>query len=363
MKYKIGVIGLKGLPAYGGAATVGENIINQLNHVYDFTVYSISSHTDYKNGKLNGFNQIVFKAFPNKKLNTLLYYIRATLHAIFFAKYDLIHLHHRDAAFVLLLLKFKYKVIITTHSSFFVRKKWQTFSWFFKINERYFVKKANIVTCVSKNEKRLYQSNINLNVNYIPNGVNDINVENLPKISDEDYLFFGANRIIDSKGLDFLLKAIRKIDFKGTLLVAGDLEHTIDYKKTILSLSKGLNVKFIGLIKQKDLLYSYLNNSKIFIFPSTLEAMSMMLLEGASVQAPIICSDIIENRDVFNDDHVVFFRSTDINDLAEKLKWSLQNPEIMSKKAKKAYMFVKTTYSWNSIGKEYDKLFQDIIKM
>ena len=29
-KLKIAVIGLKGLPAFGGAATVGENIIEQL---------------------------------------------------------------------------------------------------------------------------------------------------------------------------------------------------------------------------------------------------------------------------------------------------------------------------------------------
>ena len=44
-KKKIAVIGLKGLPAFGGAATVGENIIEQLKDKYEFTVYSTSSHT------------------------------------------------------------------------------------------------------------------------------------------------------------------------------------------------------------------------------------------------------------------------------------------------------------------------------
>ena len=41
-KPKIAVIGLKGLPAFGGAATVGENIINQLKDNYQFFVYSTS---------------------------------------------------------------------------------------------------------------------------------------------------------------------------------------------------------------------------------------------------------------------------------------------------------------------------------
>ncbi len=44
-KKKIAVIGLKGLPAFGGTANGGENIIEQLSDKYDFTVYSILSHT------------------------------------------------------------------------------------------------------------------------------------------------------------------------------------------------------------------------------------------------------------------------------------------------------------------------------
>ena len=45
-KPKIGIIGLKGLPAFGGAATVGENLISILHNEYDFKVYSVASHTN-----------------------------------------------------------------------------------------------------------------------------------------------------------------------------------------------------------------------------------------------------------------------------------------------------------------------------
>ena len=104
-KPRIAVIGLKGLPAFGGAATVGENIIEQLKDKYDFTVYAVSSHTDLKTGEYNGYKQIVFKKIPFKRLNTLYYYILSALHAVFLGKYDLVHLHHRDAAFIILSLK------------------------------------------------------------------------------------------------------------------------------------------------------------------------------------------------------------------------------------------------------------------
>ena len=117
MKKKIAVIGLKGLPAFGGAATVGENIINQLKDKYEFTVYSISSHTNQQTGQQDGYNQVVFQSIQNKKLNTLYYYIKSALHVFFFGHYDLIHLHHSDAVFTLLLLRLRYKVIVTTHVS------------------------------------------------------------------------------------------------------------------------------------------------------------------------------------------------------------------------------------------------------
>ena len=56
-KKRIGVIGLKGLPAFGGAAAVGENLIAHLKEDYDFTVYSVSSHTYLKTGACDGFYQ------------------------------------------------------------------------------------------------------------------------------------------------------------------------------------------------------------------------------------------------------------------------------------------------------------------
>jgi hypothetical protein len=44
-KKKVAVIGLKGLPPFGGAANVGDNIIEQLAGEYDFTIYATETHT------------------------------------------------------------------------------------------------------------------------------------------------------------------------------------------------------------------------------------------------------------------------------------------------------------------------------
>ena len=362
MKSKIGVIGLKGLPAFGGAATVGENIIMQLKNEYDFTVYSSSSHTIKKTGQYNGVNQIVFKKLPFKKINTLYYYILSAFHALLFRKYDLIHLHHRDAAFILMILKLKYKVILTVHGSFFVVQKWKNYKWFFRWNEKYFVKKADIITCVSRHNSYQYKNIINLDTIFIPNGVNLMEGDIRKDIfTDYEYLFFGAGRIIKTKGLEVLLNAIKKINLKYKLLIAGDIEQALDYKKEILALSKNLNVEYLGLIKNKNDLLNYMRNAKIFIFPSSCEAMSMMLLEAASQRVPIICSDINANKAVFNNDEVLYFKVDDSTNLADKIKWALENESEMQKKADLAFEKLRLEYQWENIAKEYSKLYHKLL--
>ena len=326
---KIAVIGLKGLPAFGGAAAVGENIIENLKGKYHFTVYSVSSHTNLISGNYNGVRHIVFKKAPFGKFNTLIYYLRSALHVLFKGNYDLIHLHHSDAAFLIPLLKLKCKVIVTTHGvhNYDQADTWKRFEWFFQCQVP-ILKRADIVTCVSIQEKKWLFETKKIEATFIPNGVSFYNLNN-SNTGPLDYIFYSTGRIIKSKGLDNLLKALILLDYKGKVYVAGNLDQSESYKQEILELAENLDVNFIGLIFEKTNLLTYISNSKLFIYPSFADAMSMMLLEAASVRAKIICSDIVENKDIFSEDEVLFFKTGNINDLAEKIQYAFDNYQQM----------------------------------
>jgi glycosyltransferase involved in cell wall biosynthesis len=361
-KKKIAVIGLKGLPAFGGAATVGENIINQLQDVYSFTVYSVSSHTNLETGIYNKYYQKVFRKIPIKKINVFFYYLRAAFHAVFFVHYDLVHLHHGDGAYILPVLRLKYKVLLTTHGAFEVRDKWKKFKWLLLIQDKYFTKLASKVTCVSLNEQRMFKDIAKTDAVYIPNGINIIPENTLNFIPNQhDYLFFGAGRIIKTKGCDILLKALHKIKFEGKLLIAGDINQMPKHKAELEELSKGLDIEFLGIIKDKDKLLSFLKHARLFIFPSTMEAMSIMLLEGASVKTPVVCSDIQENIDIFNDNEMLFFKSGNYHDLAEKIHWALHHPKEMRRKANNAYSKLTNDYNWKGISVKYSELYSELM--
>jgi len=359
---KIGVIGLKGLPAYGGAATVGENIIYQLKHKYIFTVYAVSSHTQ-PDMNCNAYKQIVFRRFFIKKLNIFFYYLKSAFHSIFMAKYDLIHLHHTDGAFILPILRLKYKVVCTSHAQPQVNEKWP--SWvklFFSINEQITMKLSSTITAVSIPLTKTYQKNTKKKIHYIPNGINLKQEVDIKNLECSNYILFAAGRIIPLKGLHILLHAMKKINLTKKLLVIGDLEQISSYKTEILKLSKDTNIVFIPIIRQKGILLNYVNRAIFFIFPSYSENMSIMLLEVAFVKTPLICSDIEPNMAIFNYSEVLFFKTNDPNDLRDKIKYAEENPTIMKEKALRAYNKVKTYYNWESISKQYDNLFYQTVQ-
>lgn len=363
-KKKIVVIGLKGIPAYGGAATVGEAIINELKPKYDFTVLSLSSHTDKSNICVNGIKQVVFNApFKKSSINTYLYYIHSMFYALFH-KFDLVFLHHCSSGFITPFLRIKYKVVVVFHGCL-INKTDPKFSklvnHFNRYSEKLNIKYANVVVSVSKLDADILTNKYMRHIEYIPNGVS-LPHGILPISKYNDYLLFSAGRIYDVKGLHLLIEALNLINYPGKVLVIGDLDQVPSYKKLILSSSRKLNIDFLGLIKNKQELFAYIKSSSLFCFPSLTEAMSMMLLEVVSNKIPIIASNIPANTNIFNEDEMLFFESENSEDLASKIQYALNNKNNMILRSQKAYCKLVNQYLWSAISLQYDAIFTELIE-
>ena len=361
-KKKIAVIGLKGLPAFGGAATVGQSLIEHLTEEFEFTVYATASHAD-RYFDPTGYRQFIFKKFPLRKLNVFYYYLMSGIHAVFFGKYDLVHLHHIDGAFILPLLKRKYPVMVTSHARPQESEKWGSVArTLFNRNEKTVMRRASIFTVVSLKLRDHYKENFGREVYFIPNGVSIQDHAPLPETGPHKDLVFAAGRIIPLKGCHIMLKALNKLKYQGPVKIIGNIDQMPSYKKELLELSRDLDIDFMGLIREKARLLEIIREARFFIFPSYNENMSIMLLEAASVQTPIICSDIPENKVILNDEEVLYFRSEDHLDLADKIAWSISNPGLMKNKSLKAYEKVLDVFTYEKISMEYKKLFESIIR-
>lgn len=356
MKKKIAVFGVKGFPAFGGASRANEEVVNILKDKYDYTIYSVSTHTD-KNGIYNGCYQKVFKGYNNKRLNTLFYYLKSTFHALFFAKYDVIQINHTSSGFIVPILRLRYRVVSTARG--IIPKddnKWSKIDkFFFNLSSYLFFRFSNHVISVSEPHIEIFKKFTKKRISYIPNGVNLISLRKEP--TDHNILF-AAGRIISLKGGHTLLEALNIIDYDKKVIFIGSLDHTPKYKEELLRLAIDRDVDFIGLIKEKMKLFEYVNNASIFVFPSFNEGLSNMLLEVASLKTPLICSDIPENKAVFSDDEVLYFKTGDASDLASKILWAKENPSLMKKKADRAYQKLIDKFMWKDIAKKYSEIYE-----
>lgn len=367
-KKRIAIFGIKYFPSKGGTSRVVENLLHDLKAHYDFTIYcyrheAASTHMD-------GIEVIQFPEIPIKGLGVFLYYFRCCLHILSSRRYDLVHLHKTDGAFFLPLLCLKYKVIATSHALPYLNEKWSAIGkLYFKLTERLFMHSAAIITAISKPQTDYYYQKYQRTVQFIPNGIHPIKKIN-PALADpvldqveigEGYLFFAARRVIPLKGAHTLIKALQEINYTGTLVIAGELDQLPTYTEQLRKLAKGLDVKFIGYVAGVDKLNALLSRAKYFVFPSELEGMSMMLLEAGSVGTPMICSDIPQNKAVLSDEEVLYFRSKNVKDLAEKLTWAFEHETAMHRLAQKTRQTVENEYVISKVVRQYIDLYDQVL--
>ncbi len=362
----IAVLGAKGLPAKGGGERVAEAIIlSALQKGFKVTVYGKKDYCGTVDYGPN-FRLIRIRDLKGKHLSAFSFGILSAFHALLFGDYDVVHLHYADLGFMVPLLRLRFKVVATSHGAEYNRDKWGGFAKFcLRVSEAPFVLCSNICTSVSRQLAGQYTQKYHSPVHFIPNGtdtvpvrLNEANGNGRTCSESGDYVLFAAGRIIPSKGCDLLLQANSRSKFDTKIVIIGKIEN--DSYRTYLESMPAENIEFIDFIASKEELLKVVANARFFVFPSTYEAMSMMLLEVASLRKGIVCSDIPENRDAIGL-NAVYFKSGDSDDLSEKIRFALDNPDVMDELGRKAHGFVKTSRNWEVITPVYHDIYRALI--
>lgn len=370
-KKKIAFFGIKYYPSQGGSSRIAENIAKELRDKYHITIYC------YRNSDapthLENVDVVQIPKIPLKEVGVFIYYFLCAVHLLFSKKYDLIHVHKTDSALFIPLLRLRSKVIATSQEAPYRRDKWNFVTkGYFRFMEYCFIHASSLRTSVSKPLANYYEKEYSKNVHYIPNGVaigNSTKTEPIDALlkkheigENEEFILFAARRIMATKGLHTLLEAMHKIDYKGKIVIAGQDSHAKSYMKSIEKLSDGLNTKFLGYVDGKKVLMALLDRSKLFVFPSLNEGLSLMLLEvGTRGTTPILCSDIPENTEVFSDDEVLYFKADDSADFAEKFLWAMDHYGEMTERMQRAETCVENNYSSQVVAKKYAGLYERLL--
>jgi len=365
-RMRIAIFGGKDYPSRGGTGRVIESTLRELAPRHDFIVYAYANPAAAEH--IPGVRVVQFREWRWKGVGVFLYFLRCLVHALR-SDYDLVHVHKTDAAFAVPLLSLRFPCVQTSHERAYLNSKWGIIGrLYFRLAERVFVRAGAARTCVSREQEEYYRTRYGAEVEYVPNGVEPLTFDEeaaarrlaAAGVSD-GYLLFAARRVIPLKGLHHLLAALAREDFRGTLVVLGDLEQMPAYTAEVRRLAQGLDVRFLGYVAERSELLALVRRASVFVFPSEREGMSVMLLEAASCGTPILCSDIRANTDVLASDEALFFQSGNVEGLAGALRVAARSPAELAARAARARDGVAARNGTREVAERYAALYARVL--
>ncbi len=189
---------------------------------------------------------------------------------------------------------------------------------------------------------------------FIPNGVSRPEIKECQEIKNkfglekDGYILF-LGRIVQEKGLRYLVDAYKELNTDKKLVIAGGSSDTDEFIAELKEMA-GENVVFTGFVagRMREELYS---NAYIYTLPSDLEGMPLSLLEAMSYGNCCVVSDISECTEVVEDKAVVFKKSN-VEDLRKKLQVLCNDAEAVKEYKRGAADFICKKYSWDDVAKK-----------
>lgn len=127
------------------------------------------------------------------------------------------------------------------------------------------------------------------------------------------------------KGLDILLKSLKRLPEKYKLYIIGDGPGMAELEELSHFLKIDHRVRFCGRIQQA---YKFLPYYDIYAIPSRSEGFPLSLLEAADYGCKVVCSDISIFKECFSDEEVVMFKLPSDKGLADAILKAEQSTSI-----------------------------------
>ena len=376
---KIAMIGHKVIPSQRGGI---ENVLTSLCPLLaelgaEITVYNRSSdkiEDNYLHEVRNGFYKGVrLKTAPTIKLRGISAMIASYTAALraSFSNADIVHFHAEGPCAALWIPKlFGKKCVATVHGLDWQREKWKRgpASKYIKTGEKVMAKYADKIIVLSESARTYFKDTYKRDTVLIPNGIDRPKHTAADKITKlfglkKDEYICVVSRLTPEKGIHYIIDAQNSVKPDKKLVIAGDTgdsDSADSYTALLRKKAKdNPNIIFTGFISG-DVLREIYSNTYAVCLPSDIEGMSLSLLEALAYGNALLCSDIPENTSVAKN-HALYFKKSDTNDLAKKLKLLCSDSDFAKKLKKGADDFILSKYSRKDVALSHFKLYKSIL--
>lgn len=219
---------------------------------------------------------------------------------------------------------------------------------------RLLTRRAASVVCPSRYLNSLVlESNGTAITNIIPNG---ISLRRLSPAEEKTNRILVVCRMIESKGIQFLLQALVDLQIDYEVVLVGDgpyIGNLIKY-----ACKRDLPVQFTGWIENDSRKLKHLyETSRIFVFPSETENCPLVLLEAMAAGLAIITTQGTGCSELIGQDGLLV-PPRDPQAIRRALTKLVSQPAQIEKLGAAARTRLENFYSWQAISSQYQELYQ-----
>jgi glycosyltransferase involved in cell wall biosynthesis len=367
---RVAMIGQKGYPPiHGGIEKHVAELAARLPGLgFTVEIYSRPHYSDLDGAAdLPGVRVRRLPSIPTKHLDAISHSLLATADVVW-RDVDLVHYHALGPGLLsgLPRLLGRKPTVVTVHGLDWQRDKWGRFArGVLKLGETASVRLPAATIVVSRALRRHYRDRFRAVTTYIPNGI-------APPVYREAHLIREAGvdrpfvlfvgRLVPEKGCHLLLEAWGglpdDVRDRYRLVIAGDAGFTPGYVED-LKRQPPPGVVFLGFV-HGPVLEELFSQAALMVLPSTLEGLSITLLEGMSYRRCCLVSDIPPNVEAAGG-HALLFRSGDAADLRRQLVVALGDDAQREALGAAGQLHAIEHYSWDRVAGMTAALYREVL--
>ncbi|MGF1478657.1 MAG: glycosyltransferase family 4 protein [Cyanophyceae cyanobacterium] len=371
---RIAVIGAKGLPAkQGGIERYCQELYPRLvaqGHSVD--LFARPSYTQapwFSTYDYQGVRVLCLPSCPWRGLDALASSALGAIAALF-KSYDIVHFHALGPALFCWLPRLNAaKIVVTCQGLDWQRAKWgRISSAIIHAGEKSAARYADRIVVVSKDLQAYFQKTYGLDTHYIPNGPgrydesdpNFAYVKSL-QLTPKRYLLF-LGRLVPEKRPDLLLAAFRSLNPQGwKLVLTGGISDTGRFAAKIQALAANRqDILFTGELQGRQLA-EIVRGAGLFVLPSDLEGLPLVMLEAMAEGIPVLASNIPPHRQLISQERGLLFEAGDVESCVGALQHAVCHPRQLQSMARTAQQHVQENYSWQKITADNLALYTNLL--
>ena len=352
---KIAMIGQKGIPAtHGGPERhVEELAVRMVARGHEVVVYTRPNYTDAALRTYKGVRLASLPSIGTKHLDAITHVTLCTALAMR-ERFDVFHYQAEGPALLSWLPRLARRAtVVTIHGQDWRRDKWgRLASGVLRLSEWVAMKVPREVICVSETLAEEMGKTYGRRPLFIPNGVSlsagsDDSILDRHGLEPGRYVLF-ASRLVPEKGCHYLLEAWRRGDFAGYRLAVAGGSAFSDHYVARLHAAAPREVVFTGYVYGPRLA-SLFRHAALFVLPSDIEGLPIVLLEALGYGTPVLASDIVQNREALGR-YGVTFAAGSAADLRLKLEECLARHDELAAQADEARAAIVRDHDWEKVA-------------